>query len=133
VQGLVGANGATGVAGVTGIQAIQGATGVIGITIDSFAGMIESVSNKTYVLDSYAPSGYTINSLSILSGSGTVTVDIYNGAAGVSGLFNISVTTGRNTVTATGNNTISAGGRMTMVARSNASAANMEFTLKITR
>ena len=130
---LDGGVGSTGQSGTTGLQGSMGYTGLIGITQDSFAGMIESPTNKVYVIDSYAPAAYTINSLSVKTVSGTATVGVSLEGAGVSGIYGVSASSVRATQSATGNNTVAANNRVILTVSSASAPVDMEFTLKITR
>jgi hypothetical protein len=105
----------------------------MGIVTDSFSGDIEVVQNKTYILDSYAPGGYTIVSMSIKSSSGTCTANLKINSTSVTSLSAVSVSSSRNTISATGANTVVANDNVNLVITSNSVCLDMEFTIKITR
>jgi hypothetical protein len=129
-QGVTGLQGAT---GDQGTQGTQGVTGLSGVTVDSINGFIEAAKDKTYILDQYAPTAYTINSLVIKTVSGTCTAAIKIDGTSVTSISAVSVTSSESTANATGANAVSAGNTVTLVISSNSAAADLSFTLRITR
>lgn len=101
--------------------------------VDEINGMMEAPSNKTYYLDTSASVAYTIQQITIKTVSGTCTAAIQIGGVNVTGLGSISVTSTPQTVSASGANTVSVGSTVTLVISSNSSAADLSFTIGITR
>lgn len=84
------------------------------------------------VLQSYAEYNMTIVGINNLrTASGSITVGIYINGIAVTGLSNLSATTTAQNPTATGGNAVSVGDRITMELSNNATAAGLEFTMKI--
>jgi len=111
-----------------GPTGLQGPTGVQGT--DSFDGLIEAPSNKSYTLCSYAPIDFTLETLSILTYAGTCTASITKNGVGVSGLWGLSVSSTRTNATATGNNDVSTNDRVALLVSSVSSPVDLEWTLK---
>lgn len=109
--------------GATGLQA----------TIDSFNIFVEVGKNKTYVLDQYAPSAYTINTLTAITSGGTGMLGLTREGTGVTGAYGIWVSNSEVTATATGNNVVAAGNTVALVVSNNASALDIAATVKVTR
>jgi len=101
--------------------------------VDQIDGEIASPSNATYTLCFYAYFGFTINSLSIGTDSGTCTVAIQINGTNVTSLSAVSVSSTPSTTSATGANTVTSGQKVTLVVSSNSSSVNLAFSLEITR
>lgn len=88
----------------------------------------------TIALDAYAGFAYTIVEVDgIATSAGTITAAFKINGTNITSLSAISVTSTPQNVTATGANSVSSTNRLTLVLSSNASALNMEFTIKCTR
>ncbi len=95
---------------------------------------VGAASNGTIAIDSKAWFAYTINGVRGLDlSAGTITVAIQINGTPVTGLSALSATTTAQDATATAANTVAIGDRVTVVLTSNASAADIEFTLSATR
>jgi len=95
---------------------------------------VGAASNGTIAIDSKAWFAYTINGVRGLDlSAGTITVAIQINGTPVTGLDALSATTTAQDATATAANTVAIGDRVTVVLTSNASAADIEFTLSATR
>jgi hypothetical protein len=96
---------------------LTGDTGPAGTAnlIESITGMIESPTNKSYILDQYAPFAYTINSLVVKLVSGTCTAKIQIDGVDVTGISSVSCTSGETTATASAANTVAIGNTITLV------------------
>ena len=103
------------------------------LTADSIGSQIESPSNKTYTLVNVAKFGFTIENISISTGSGTCTAAIQINGVNVGGLSSISVTTTNQNINSTTAKTVAAGGRLTLVITSNNNSADLIFTIGIIR
>lgn len=90
--------------------------------------------NTTVVLVSSARYACTIDQLfNLKTSSGTITAAIQINGSNVTSLSGLSVTSTPQSPTASGANTVAIGDRVTLVLSSNSSAADIEFTMKITR
>jgi hypothetical protein len=101
--------------------------------VESFTGHIVAPAAYTYVLDQYAAFAYTINSYSAQTSAGTITCAIKIGSTAVTGLSAVSVSATPSTTNGTAANSVSVGNQVIMVCSSPSSAADLSFTLKITR
>jgi hypothetical protein len=102
--------------------------------IDEITGMVETPSNKTYVLDQSAPFPYTINTLVATCTSGGITGAIKINGTAVTGISALAITSSAVvTGTASAANTVNIGDKVTFVTTSNAAASDVSFTLKVTR
>lgn len=101
--------------------------------VEALPGMIETPTNKTYILDQSAAYGYTINTLIIATVSGTITAAVKINGTNVTSISAVSVSSTPTTATASGANTVSAGDKITLVLSSNSTAVDLSFTLKVTR
>lgn len=116
--------------GPTGPAGSNGATGATGSAGDSsLSGFIETPSDKTYVLMLYAKQAFTINNITIKTTSGTCTAAVQIDGVNVTSLSGLSVTSVEQTVNATGANSVVAGNTISLVISSNASAADLQFTI----
>lgn len=108
--------------------------GAVSATVtDSLNALILNPIDRTYVLDSYAPAAYTINSIGIKCSTGTCTAKIQIGGVDVTSLTGLSVSSANTTATATGANSVVAGDRVTLVLTSTSVIQDLEMTLKVTR
>jgi hypothetical protein len=101
--------------------------------IEQMTGHIETVADKTYVLDQSAAYAYDIDTLIIKSASGTCTAKIQIEAVDVTGISAVSVSSTEATGTASAANSVSVGDTVTLVISSNSSCLDMAFTVKYTR
>ena len=114
--------------GVKWAAASGGASGV-----DSINALIINPIDRTYVLDSYAPGSYTINSIGYQCSTGTCTLASQIDGVNVTSLSGLSVSSTPGTASASGANSVSAGNRVTAVVTSSSVIQDLEFSLKITR
>jgi hypothetical protein len=100
--------------------------------VDSIAGMIELVANKTYHLDKVtAP--YVINSFfQDVKTSGTCTAAVKINGTNVTGLSAVSCSTTESETSATAANATAVGDEVTLVISGNASCLDLFFRLKTT-
>lgn len=96
---------------------------------DSYVGMIETPSNKTYRLDSRAATARTITEFWAKSVSGTCTAELKNGASSI-GTVNVSSTSGA--ASSLTNTSIAQNDALTIVVTSNATCADMQFVVRYT-
>lgn len=120
------------------VKVVNGGTGATSVTslsglVESISGDVETVANKVYVLDQYASYAYTINTLKIITASGTVTAAVKINGTAVTGISAVSVSSTIATGTASAANTVAIGDRVTLETSSNSTALDMAFTLKVTR
>lgn len=108
-------------------------TAFTGLKVEQIDGMIESPSNKTYILRLNAKYAGTINEVSLKTASGTITAKLQKDGVDVTSCTGISVSSSESTTTCTGANSIAAGETVTLVTSSNSSAADLQFSVKITR
>ncbi len=99
----------------------------------SWSGMIETPTDKSYTLDLYAAFAGTINSLKVITVSGTCTVAIKINGTSVTGISAVSASSTIATGTASTANTFEIGDKVTLVISSNSSSADLQFTLKYSR
>jgi hypothetical protein len=102
------------------------------VIVLSINNMIESPSNKTYILEQYAKVAKTINDLTIINVSGTCTVAIKINGTDVTSLSSVSVSSVETTATATGANTVAVGDTVSLVVSSNSASVDMAFSLQYT-
>lgn len=114
--------------GVKWAAASGGASGV-----DSINALIINPIDRTYVLDSYAPGSYTIDSIGFQCSTGTCTLAIKINGTNVTSLSALSVSSTPDTASASGANSVVAGDRVTAVVTSSSVIQDLEFSLKITR
>lgn len=103
------------------------------LKVSSYSGMIESPTDKSFTLDLYAASAATINSLKVITVSGTCTVAVKINGTSVTGISAVSASSTIATGTASAANTVAVGDKITLVVSSNSSAADLQFTVKYTR
>lgn len=90
--------------------------------------------NGTVTLIASSRYAFTIESLQhLVLSAGTITAEIAINGTAVTGLSAVAVTSTSQNVSATAANTVAIGDRVTLVLSSAASAANLEFTMAITR
>ena len=96
--------------------------------LGSYTGQIETVAEKTYVLDAYVPAAVTITRVRAYTDSGSVTVELKNGISQVKSWTADSSSTGDQTgLTST---SVSAGASLTLVTTSNSSALDLVFVVE---
>jgi DUF4097 and DUF4098 domain-containing protein YvlB len=103
------------------------------LTIEQIDGMIETPSNKTYILRLNAKYPGTISNISLKTASGTITAKLQKEGVDVTSCTAISVTSAESTTTCTGANTFVAGDTITLVTTSNSSAADLQFSVQLAR
>ena len=108
-------------------------TGNQGITTDSFNGHIETLGDKTYIFDQYAPVAYTVNSLVCKTSGGTGMLTMKIDSTAISNINGVYVSNTEQTHTASGNNSVSVGNTLSMSCTGINGAVDYTFTLKITR
>jgi hypothetical protein len=101
--------------------------------VEQFSGHIETVANKTYVLDLKAPYAYTINSLAAKTVSGTCTAKLTIDGVNVTGITALAVTSTEDFDDATAANVVGVGNTVALVVSSNSTALDLQFTVKYTR
>ena len=103
--------------------------------VESYSGHIETVSDKTYVIDHYASFAKQITNIRIKCTSGTVTAALKIGGTNITTCNGISVSSSSATTTCdTGStNDLGANGELTLVTSSNSSCTDMVWTIKTTR
>jgi len=104
--------------------------------VEEFTGQIESpaASPKVYVLDQKAAFGYVINTLDVQTSAGSCSVAIYINGTVVTGLSAVGAVSGSDTTgTASAANTVAAGNNVTMQVSSISGAADLAFTMQVTR
>lgn len=90
--------------------------------------------NQTIYADAKAAFGYTINSiLGAATSSGTIVLAVKINGTNVTSLSAVTISSSSADTSATGANTVNAGDQVTWVFSSNSSAADLRFTMKITR
>lgn len=121
--------------------AINGTTNKITIT-GALAGLVESIglqdSNtsiaaQTYVLELYASYAYTIDTLHIISGSGTATAAVKINGTNVTSLSAVAVSSTISNTNSSGANAVAVGDKVTLVISSPSSLDNLQVSLKTTR
>jgi len=95
--------------------------------------MVETPSNKTYVLRLKAKYAGTINEVSLKTASGTITAKLQIGGVDVTGCTGISVTSTASLTSCTAANTFASGDTLTLITSSNSSAADLQWSVKVTR
>ena len=105
-------------------------TGIVTATrTDSYTGQIETVSDKTYIIDPSAATDRTITGYYIKSGAGTVTATLKNANDTVKAA---SVATTSGDQSSLANTSVSAGATMSIVTSSNSSATDVVFSVEYT-
>ena len=105
-------------------------TGIVTATrTDSYTGQIETVSDKTYIIDPSAATDRTITGYYIKSGAGTVTATLKNANNTVKAA---SVATTSGDQSSLANTSVSAGATMSIVTSSNSSATDVVFSVEYT-
>lgn len=102
---------------------------------ESYTGMVETVSNKTYIIDEYAVAAKQVVNIRAKCASGTVTAKLQIGGSDITTCTGISVssTAGTTTCSTGSTNDLAANGRLTLVTSSNSSCADFTFAIKTTR
>lgn len=108
-------------------------TGVVSGIVEEFTGHILAPAAYTYVIDQSAAYAYTINSYIAQTSAGTITCAIQIGGVSVTGISAASLSSSPSTSNASAANSVVIGNRVTMVCSSVSSAADLSFTLKVTR
>lgn len=108
-------------------------TQLASLPIEQLDGFIETPSNKTYVLRVKAKYAGTINEVSLKTASGTITAKLQIGGVDVTSCTGISVTSTASTTSCTAANTFASGDTITLVTSSNSSAADLQFSVKVTK
>ena len=103
------------------------------LAIEQIDGMIETPSNKTYILRLNAKYPGTISNISLKTASGTITAKLQKEGVDVTSCTAISVTSTESTTTCTAANTFVAGDTITLVTTSNSSAADLQFSVQLAR
>lgn len=101
--------------------------------IESYTGMIAAAADGTYTIDLYPAFAGTINTLKIITDSGTTTAAVKIAGTNVTGISAVSVSSTIATGTASAANTFAVGDKITLVLSSSSSPVNLAFTLKYTR
>lgn len=103
--------------------------------IESYSGHVETVANKTYVIDEYSSVAKQVVNIRIECASGTVTVALKIGGTNITTCNGISVSSTPGTTTCdTGvTNDLASTGRLTLVTTANSSCVDMSFTIKTSR
>lgn len=122
----------------TEIGYVNGVTSAIQTQIDALKvqqidGMIETPSNKTYPIRLKAKFAATINEISLKTASGTITAKLTINGVDVTGCTAISVTSTASLTSCTAANTVASGDTINLVTTSNSSAADLQFSVKLTR
>ena len=104
----------------------------INIALDFISGMIETPEDKTYYLINSSPYDGYITSVTTQSTSGTCAATIEINGTPLGGTAN-SVSSSEDIQSHSSTNSFSSGDAITMVISSNASTADMRFTLNIVR
>lgn len=99
----------------------------------SFQDSNSSITAQTYVLELYAAYAYTINTLQIISTSGTCTAAVKINGTSVTGISAVSVSSTIATGTATALNTVAVGDKITLVITSPSSLNDLQASIKTTR
>lgn len=113
------------------VEALSGG-GVIDITADFISGHIETPDDKTYYLVNDVPYAGYIDSVTTQATSGTCTATVEINGTPLGGTAN-SVSSSEQTQSHVSSNTFVASDVITLVVSSNASTADMRFTLNIVR
>lgn len=120
--------------GGTGASTAASARTNLEVATGMLNAFVETPSNKTYVLVSSSRYAFTINSIKNLkTTSGTCTLAVQIGGTNVTSLSGLSVSSSTQNVNATGANSVAVNDRVTFVITSNSSAADLEFTIDLTR
>ena len=101
--------------------------------VEQISGHIETVADKTYVLDLKAPYGYTINSLAAKTVSGTCTAKLTVDGVDVTGITALAVSSTEDFDDATAANSVAVGNTLALVISSNSAALDLDFSVKYTR
>jgi hypothetical protein len=101
--------------------------------VETISGHIETVANKTYVLDLKAPYAYTVNQLAAKTASGTCTAKLTIDGVDVTGITALAVSSSEDFDDASGANSVAAGATLALVLSSNSSGLDLSFTVKVTR
>lgn len=118
---------------VPGAMSAADHTSFTGLKIEQLDGMVESPSNKTYIVRQYAKYSGTINDATFKTASGTITAAVKINGTNVTTCNGISVTSTASTTTCTAANTFAAGDLITVVTTSNSSGADLSWSIKLTR
>lgn len=110
-------------------SAVASASGAV----DQIDGHLETPTNKTYTLRYKAKYAATINSLDLVTASGTCTVAVTINGTNVTGLSSVSGSIVTTSATASGANSVSVGDRISLVITNNSTAVDLVFSLKLTR
>lgn len=101
--------------------------------VEVFTGHYEAPTDKTYVLDQSAAYAYTINTIKVVTVSGTATAAVKINGTSVTGISAVSVTSTVATGTASAANSVAIGDKVTLVISSSATPIDLSFTMKYTR
>lgn len=103
------------------------------LTSEQIDGLIESPAATTYILRLNAKYAGTINNISIKTSAGTITAKLQIDGVDVTSCTGIAVTSTESTTTCTAANTVSAGTTISLVTSSLSAAANLAFSVGMTR
>jgi len=103
------------------------------LTSEQIDGLIESPAATTYIVRLNAKYATTINNISIKTSAGTVTAKLQIDGVDVTSCTGISVSSTESTTTCTAANTVDAGDTIQLVLSSLSSAANLSFSVGLTR
>lgn len=101
--------------------------------VEALTGFIQTAADQSFTLDQKAAYGYTVQTIDIVSSSGTVTAALKINGTNITGCSAVSVSSSPATGTCTAANSVSAGAKLTVLLSSNAAAVNVAFTIKTTR
>ena len=106
-------------------------SGLVAGAVGSLTGQIETVQNKTYVLDIKASRPYTITSLTRQSVSGSCTAAIQIDGVNVTGLSGLTINTTETETNATAANSVAVGQTVSLVVTGNSTCLDLMFALKV--
>lgn len=116
----------------TAFAALSSSTPAAPATVKSLYGFIETPSDKTYTLQLRSAVDGTINSLAIITASGTLDATIEINGTPVTGLGAVAVSNVIAEPAATALNIIAVGDVVALIVSNNAAGADLAFTLNIT-
>lgn len=117
---------------VTGLTS-SAQTQLNSLKTEQLDGMVETPTNKTYVLRLKAKYSGTIDEISLKTASGTITAKLQIGGVDVTSCTGISVTSTASLTSCTAANTFASGDTITLITSSNSSAADLQWSVKVTR
>lgn len=105
----------------------------VGQIIDSRNWFIETPYDRTYTIEQFAKYGYTVEDVTVITGSGTTTLAFKIDGTNITSLSAVAASSVESTTSSSGAKTVAVGNTLTMVASSSAAPDSLAVSIKIKR